>query len=116
MVERLQTNEMMSMVTISNGVAFLSGQIALENKEASLEVQAKEIFGRIEMLLGEAGTSKANLLSAMIWLTDVEDFPAFNTLWSDWIEKGTAPARATVRSDLMMPSLKIEIQVTAAVP
>ncbi|MEJ8572587.1 RidA family protein [Microbaculum marinum] len=116
MIERISSNDLMSQVTVWNNTAYLSGQVALDNREGDLAAQAREIFSRIESLLAEVGAGKSNLLAATIWLTDVADFPAFNDLWRAWIGTDAPPARATVRADLMLPGLRLEIQVVAAIP
>ncbi|MEM6462031.1 MAG: RidA family protein [Pseudomonadota bacterium] len=115
MIERHDSNDLMSQATVWNNTAYLSGQVALENLEHGLAPQAREIFRRIDAILVSVGTDKSNLLAATVWLTDVEMFPEFNLLWKEWIGESVPPARATVQAGLMMAGLKVEIMVTAAI-
>ena len=115
MITHLTPGPLMSMATVYNGTAILSGQVALDNRDADFTTQAREVFTRIDAVLAEAGSSNDKLLSATIWLTDLADFAEFNTLWLEWLGDAPKPARATVGAELAMPGLKIEVQVTAAV-
>jgi enamine deaminase RidA (YjgF/YER057c/UK114 family) len=51
-----------------------------------------------------------------IYLADMADFAAMNSIWDDWVEPGDAPPRATVQAQLAKPQWKIEVVVTAALP
>lgn len=114
MIERIGPGELMSQATVWNGTVFLSGQVALDNRDGDFETQAHEIFARIGSLLEEAGSDKSRLLAATVWLADLEDFPVFNRLWRRWLGDAERPARATIRADLALPGLRLEVQVTAA--
>jgi enamine deaminase RidA (YjgF/YER057c/UK114 family) len=54
-------------------------------------------------------------LTAQIWLSDIEDFAEFNAVWDVWVAKDAAPTRVCVESRLVVPALKVEVAVTAAV-
>ncbi len=69
----------------------------------------------VDRLLGEAGTDRARILMAQIFLADLADFDAMNEVWDDWVPPGDAPPRATVQARLARPQWKIEIVVTAAI-
>ena len=64
-------------------------------------------------LLSEAGSDKAKILSATIYLNDMNDFAAMNAVWDSWVVPGQTPARATVQAKLASPEYRIEIQVVA---
>ena len=113
-MDHISPNDLMSQAVIHNKTATLSGQVALSEPGASLATQAKEVFGRIDTILESCGTCRARLISATIWLTDPCDFAEFNRLWLAWLNGATPPARATVRADLVMPGLLLEVQVSAA--
>ena len=77
--------------------------------------QTRRICGRIDQLLATAGTSKAKLLTAQVWLTDMKNFAAHNSAWNEWVDLDNAPVRACVVSpQLVLPDLLVEIMVTAA--
>lgn len=94
-----------------------AGQVALDNENkivglGDIAEQTRVTIERIRTVLAEAGASLTDIFYAQVWLTDMADFPAFNTAWGE-LFGGHRPARATVRSDLALDGLLIEIQVMA---
>ncbi|MEA3174526.1 MAG: hypothetical protein QOF42_1937 [Gammaproteobacteria bacterium] len=105
----------MSQVVIHNKTVYLSGQVAESARGKNVTVQTTEILASIDRLLAAAKTDKSNLLSAMIWLTDMSTFSEMNKVWEAWVVPGATPARATVLSaQLAASDFKIEIAVIAA--
>jgi enamine deaminase RidA (YjgF/YER057c/UK114 family) len=39
-----------------------------------------------------------------------------NSVWDQWLPKGSAPARATVEAKMAKPSILVEISIVAALP
>lgn len=113
-IKRLQPGARMSEGTVHNGVVYLAGQVATSGA-ADIRAQVREVLAAIDQLLAEAGSGKADILKAEIFLADMADFPALNELWDAWVVPGSTPARATVQAKLAKPEWKIEIVVTAAV-
>jgi enamine deaminase RidA (YjgF/YER057c/UK114 family) len=115
-IKRLHVGPRMSQAVIHGGIAYLAGQVASNAKGKSVGEQTKDILSAIDSLLKEAGTSKANLLTATIWLTDMSTFADMNAVWDGWVSAGNTPARATVQSPaLAAPGYDVEIMVTAAI-
>jgi enamine deaminase RidA (YjgF/YER057c/UK114 family) len=105
----------MSQVVIHNKTVYLSGQVAESARGKNVTVQTTEILASIDRLLAAAKTDKSNLLSAMIWLTDMSTFSEMNKVWEAWVVPGATPARATVMSaQLAASDFRIEIAVIAA--
>lgn len=82
--------------------------------DADVTVQTKEVLASIDALLAKAGSDKSRLLMATIYLKDMADYDAMNTVWDAWVPAGTAPARACVESRLSHPGYRVEMVVTAA--
>mmetsp|Transcript_19741 Transcript_19741/g.37425 ORF Transcript_19741/g.37425 Transcript_19741/m.37425 type:complete len:99 (+) Transcript_19741:304-600(+) len=77
--------------------------------------QAKGILAKIDDLLAKAGTDKKSLLTAQIWLKEIDrDFVAMNEVWNAWLDPENKPVRATVQANMAKPNILVEIQVTAA--
>lgn len=115
-INRIEPGARMSQAVIHGGLAYLSGQIALDAVGASVTEQTRQILTQVDAILAKAGTDKGRLLSATIWLTDVATFAEMNAVWDAWIDAGPAPARATVGADLALAGLAVEIAVIAALP
>jgi enamine deaminase RidA (YjgF/YER057c/UK114 family) len=76
--------------------------------------QTRQVLSAIDELLARAGTDKTKLLTAQIWLRDINDWAKMNEVWDAWIAPGNAPTRATVEAKLARPDLLVEIMVQAA--
>mmetsp|Transcript_13134 Transcript_13134/g.18817 ORF Transcript_13134/g.18817 Transcript_13134/m.18817 type:complete len:195 (+) Transcript_13134:56-640(+) len=113
-IKRLGTDDpRMSQIVTHNGVVYISGQI--DPTTDDIEGQTKNILDKIDLLLWEAGTNKSKLLTATLWLKHLnKDFQTVNKLWIDWVDSENKPVRATVEANMALPSLLVEIQVTAA--
>jgi enamine deaminase RidA (YjgF/YER057c/UK114 family) len=107
----------MSQAVVHNKTVYLSGQVAEGARGASVTLQTQAILSAIDRLLAHAKTDKSQLLSATIWLTDMENFSEKNKVWESWVLPGATPTRATVLSpQLAAAEYKIEIAVVAAQP
>lgn len=114
-VRRFQSSGRLSQVVVHGGVAYLTGQTA-SDRGADVADQTREVLQKIDRLLGAAGSDKAHVLFAQVWLKHVvKDFAAMNAVWESWTHADFAPARATVQSDLADERILVEIAVTAAV-
>lgn len=100
---------------IYNGLAFVSGALASDTS-ADIAGQTAQVLAQLDERLSRAGTDKGNILSATIWLTDVDgDVATVNRAWNAWVVPGRLPARACVQAGLQRGA-KIEIALVAAVP
>ncbi|MEM1074046.1 MAG: RidA family protein [Pseudomonadota bacterium] len=112
MIERQHTSRRMSKIISHMGVAYLCGQVGSGETVAE---QTADCLQRIDKLLAEAGSDRAHILQAIIWLADMADFAAMNEVWDAWVPDGSAPARACGEAKLARDALKVEIIITAAV-
>jgi enamine deaminase RidA (YjgF/YER057c/UK114 family) len=94
-------------------LVWLAGQVA-EDPQADIGGQTRSVLQQIDRLLGEAGTDKTRILSATIFLADMDDYAAMNAVWDAWVPQGDPPARATVQAKLANPACRVEIQIVAA--
>ncbi len=103
----------MSKVVVHNQVVYTSGLVDLGGSD--VKEQTQNVLKEVDELLEEAGTDKSNILTASIWLKDIEkDFATMNEVWVDWMDPDNKPVRATVESPMARPEILVEIQVTAA--
>jgi len=115
-IQRQLTNERMSQIVAHNGTVYLSGQVG-DNMSAGVAQQTHETLVNIERLLDLAGTDKNHILSATIYLKDIDaDFAGMNSVWDEWLPKGVQPARATVEAKLCEPEILVEVSIVAALP
>jgi enamine deaminase RidA (YjgF/YER057c/UK114 family) len=112
MIERLHTGQRMSKIVKHNGTVYLCGQVG--NAEDSVAEQTAECLRRVDALLAKAGSSREQILQAIVWVADMADFAEMNAIWDAWVPGGHAPARACGEAKLARPELKVEVIVTAA--
>ena len=114
-VRRFHVGDRMSEMAIHNGTVYLAGQVAGDATQ-DIRGQTTQVLAAVDKLLAEAGTDRAHIVMCQIYLADMADFAAMNSIWDDWVEPGDAPPRATVQAQLARPQWKIEVVVTAALP
>jgi enamine deaminase RidA (YjgF/YER057c/UK114 family) len=104
-----------SYATIRDRMVYLAGITADPTHPGDVKDQTKQVLDRIDLLLSKAGTSKSNLLTAQVWLTDMSLFAEHNAAWNTWADPKNPPVRACLHSpQLWHPGLLVEIMVTAA--
>ncbi len=112
-ITRLHVGPRMSEAVVHNGTVYLAGQVA-EDASQDTAGQTRQILDAIDRLLAECGSDKTKILSAQIFLADISEFAAMNSVWDAWVPAGHTPARATVESKLAAPKYRVEIKVVAA--
>lgn len=111
-ITRIGTGPRMSQAVIHNDTIYLAGQVGAPGQPVT--EQTKAILASIESLLDQAGSDKAHILSAIIWLADMADFAEMNAVWDEWVADIAPPARATGGAPLAAPEYRVEIIITAA--
>lgn len=113
-ITRMESTERFNNIVIHNNVVYLAGVVS-KDKTLDVKVQTRDILNSIDKLLVQAGTDKSKILTAQIWLKDIDnDFAGMNEAWSEWLDKENMPTRATCEAKLAAPEVLIEIIVTAA--
>jgi enamine deaminase RidA (YjgF/YER057c/UK114 family) len=103
----------MSQGVVHAGILYTAGHV--DDSSPHVGEQTKNVLSKIEALLERAGSSRAQILSANIWLSDISGFEEMNEAWEAWIDTANPPARATVESKLAGHLYKVEISVIASV-
>jgi 2-iminobutanoate/2-iminopropanoate deaminase len=97
---------------------YVSGQIALDPVsmkmiEGSIEEEAKKVMQNIKAILQEVDFSFENIIKTTIFITDMNNFSRVNTIYGEYFDNKTAPARETVEVSALPKNAKIEISVIA---
>ena len=104
----------------SDGIVMTSGQLALA-RDGSIpegaEAQAALILSNIDLILAEAGTSKAGTLRVNAFVTDRSHMAGYMAARDAWL--ATVPhlpaSTLMIVSGFTRPEFVVEIEVTAAV-
>lgn len=113
-IQRIQSNGRLSEMSVYNGIAYLAGQVSQTGSQSAYE-QSKDVLQSIDNLLAEVGSNKGKILSAQIYLSNMQDYAEMNRAWDEWVDRNNPPSRATVEAKLASPEWKVEIVITAAV-
>ena len=102
----------------SGNLLFLSGQIPLDPATGNLvaggiEEQTRQVFTNIGAILEAAGLSFDAVVSATVYVMDMNDFGKVNEIYATYFSS-PAPARATVQVARLPRDSRVEIQVIAS--
>ena len=103
----------------SGSLVFLSGQIPLD--PASMEVisgdvvaQTHQVFKNLQAVAKAADGTLQNAVKLTIYLTDLNDFVAVNTIMAEYFSE-PYPARATVQVSALPKGVAVEIDAILSV-
>jgi 2-iminobutanoate/2-iminopropanoate deaminase len=104
---------------ISGGHLFTAGQIPLvpetmEMVTGPIEAQTEQVMKNLSAVLAAAHTGWNRVVKTTVFLTDLGDFAAFNTVYEQAME-GARPARSTVQVAALPRGAKVEIELIAEV-
>ena len=113
MIERMETGQRMSRIVKHNGTVYLCGQVCKDATQGIRE-QTATMLEKVDDLLLQAGSDREHILSATIYIKDMQYFAEMNDVWDNWVPEGHAPARACVEASMARDALLVEISVIAA--
>lgn len=80
----------------------------------TIEDQTRVTLDLITETLSEAGCERSDVVKAMIWLREREDFPGFNEVYGEYFP-ADPPARSAVLNQLLV-NVRVEVEVVAYKP
>ncbi|MGC2162414.1 MAG: RidA family protein [Silvibacterium sp.] len=106
-------------VKIEN-LLYTSGQVALDPATGQLVAggiaeQTTQVLENLKAILAEAGCDLKNAIKTTVFLKDMNDFAAMNTVYGRYLapEGIVAPARSTVEVARLPEDALVEIEVIA---
>jgi 2-iminobutanoate/2-iminopropanoate deaminase len=103
----------------SGNLVFVSGSLPFDpagkTDYSLLDVttQTKRVIDNIALTLSAAGLTLDDVVSATVYVTDVNDFAAVNAVYASYF-KPPYPARTFVEVSKLLRNVKVEITVIAA--
>ena len=103
---------------VTGNLFFASGQIALDPATGNLvgstiEEQAEQVMKNLVAVLEAAGTKPENAVKTLCFLTDINDFAAFNEVYAKYFTE--KPARSCVGVQSLPKGAICEVEVVATV-
>lgn len=111
-IDRFDANPRMCDMTATESLVFISGQVPT-TLDAPVSTQTVEVLEKLDAMLARAGSDKAHLLTATIYLHDFRDYAEMNAAWDRWVDPRQPPARDCFKVELANPDWKVEIVATA---
>ncbi len=98
-------------------LVFVSGQIPLDPATGELvaddiSVQTRQVLQNVQAILEAADSSLAQVIKTTVFLTDIGDFAAMNTVYAEFFAHDP-PARSAVQVAALPRGASVEIEVVA---
>lgn len=107
-----------SLVRRTEDFVFVSGQLPFGADQrviaGDVADHTRQCLHNIEVALAGEGLGLADVVKTTVWLARVADFERFNSAYAGVFAGCTAPARSTVRADLVVEGALVEIEALAA--
>lgn len=103
---------------LSGNTLYASGQIAInpasgEIVTENINDETKQVMENIAAILEAADMTFENVVKATIFIMDMNNFAAINTIYGSYFNEKTAPARETVQVACLPKNVNIEISIIA---
>nr|WP_200892432.1 RidA family protein [Aliterella atlantica] len=106
----------------ANGqMLFVSGQIPLNPDTGELvgagdiTKQTEQVLTNLKAILTAAGVTCENVVKTTVFLADMNDFATMNSVYSQYFDEATAPARACVQVSRLPKDVLVEIDCIAVI-
>jgi 2-iminobutanoate/2-iminopropanoate deaminase len=100
-----------------NGTLYCSGQIPVDPATGeipeTIEAQAHQVLHNLRAVIQGAGGDLEDVVKTTIFLTDLSTFTIVNSIYGEYFDEETAPARSTVQVAALPKGVLIEIDAIA---
>lgn len=102
----------------AGGIVFLSGQIPISPETGEVvpggtEAQARQVLKNMEAVLAAAGCDFSNVVKTTVYLKDMDDFQAMNSVYAEYFNGEILPARVAVEAARLPRDCRVEIDAIA---
>lgn len=108
-------------IAASGQMLFVSGQIPLNPNTGELvgagdiTQQTQQVLTNLKAILTAAGVTCENVVKTTVFLADMNDFATMNSVYSQYFNEATAPARACVQVSRLPKDVLVEIDCIAVI-
>ncbi len=99
------------------GLLFMSGQVGRKHDVTALEdgvaEQTRQAIHNLQAVLAKRDLSLANVVKTTVFLADMDDFGAMNTVYMEMFGEDAAPARSTIEVSRLPLDALVEIDAIA---
>jgi reactive intermediate/imine deaminase len=106
-----------SHAAVGGGLVFIAGQLPITPQgerlaDAAFEAQAAQALANVQAALLAAGSGIDKLLQVRVYLDDIANWPAFDSIYAQWAGP-SRPARSIVPTGPLHFGFKVEVEAMA---
>jgi 2-iminobutanoate/2-iminopropanoate deaminase len=103
---------------LTGNTLYTSGQIAINPATGELvtdciETETKQVMENLKAVLEAANMTFENVIKSTIFISDMNDFTAINSIYGAYFDEKSAPARETVQVAGLPKNVNVEISMIA---
>ncbi|MHB0756474.1 Rid family detoxifying hydrolase [Polaribacter sp. M15] len=103
---------------LSGNTLYTSGQIAINPNSGelvldSIEAETTQVMENLKAVLDAAEMTFENVIKTSIFIADMHQFSEINTIYGNYFDEATAPARETVEVANLPKFVNVEISMIA---
>lgn len=103
---------------LSGNTLYTSGQIAINPETGelvmdSIEAETKQVLENMKEVLAAADMTFENVVKTSIFISDMHNFSKINSVYAQYFNEVTAPARETVEVANLPKFVNVEISMIA---
>lgn len=107
-----------SQAVLSGNTLYTSGQIAFNVATGELVLddissETKQVMENMKAVLNAADMTFNNVVKTSIFISDMDNFSAINTVYGSYFDEANAPARETVQVARLPKDVNVEISMVA---
>ena len=100
---------------------YLSGQLGtaagtLELVSGGIEAESRQMMENVKVALERAGSSLEQVVKCTVFLADMGEWAAFNSVYTQFFQAGRLPARSAIGSCSLALGARVEIECVAVTP
>jgi 2-iminobutanoate/2-iminopropanoate deaminase len=103
----------------AGGLVFISGQLPVASDGRKLtgapfREQVAAVLQNVDSALALGGSSRSQLVSVRVYITDIALWAEFNVLYAAWLGENCRPARCVVPVPVLHYGVLLEVEAVAA--
>ena len=108
-----------SQAVAANGMLYVSGQIPINQSSGTLisgdiSKETRQVMENLKFILNTAGIGFEAVVKCTIFMTNMGDYAAINSVYAEYFDENTAPAREAVQVSALPKGVNVEISCIAA--
>ena len=105
-------------VPANHDIVFIQGQVAwndeLKITSTDIQSQATQVFTNLARIMESSGGCLDDIVQLLIFMTDIDEFEAVNTVRRDFFTGELPPSTAVEVPRMVLPEVRLEIHAVGA--